>query len=214
MNIMGFFRALFGKGKNRFSGIKQVVLCVGNTGEKYVRTRHNFGFMVADAFTGSLKQSCRFSAAESDVVVGEYPGFGCVAVVKPRTFVNRSGNALAAVLEKSGLSTGSFLVVVDDLNLALGTMRFRANGSDGGHNGLKSIISVVGREFPRLRLGVGPVPSGTSTIDFVLGEFPGPEMDTANRVAGDAAAAIGLYLVRGIGPAMNEYNKYQARESA
>jgi peptidyl-tRNA hydrolase, PTH1 family len=205
MNILGFFSAFLKK--NRFQGVTHIVLGIGNIGDRYTGTRHNIGFCIVDEFSRSLKKVYRFTACKSGVITGELPGTGKIAVIKPQTFVNRSGEAAAAVLQASNLTTASLLVVVDDLNLPLGRMRVRTDGSDGGHNGLKSIIGAVGDKFPRIRIGIGPVLPGISTIDFVLGAFPQDKLPEVQRMIVTGAKAVDSCLRNGVNAAMNTYNR-------
>jgi PTH1 family peptidyl-tRNA hydrolase len=184
--------------------VRLVVLGIGNPGSRYEQTRHNIGFLTVDAFSRSLKNTKIFTACNSSITIGNDEKAGRIALVKPRTFVNRTGETVRCLAAQS---TGApFLVVVDDLNLPLGKIRFRPNGSDGGHNGLKSIIAVIGNEFPRLRIGVGPVPAGMSTVDFVLGPFDRQEQEAVNRVVARAVQAVACYALNGAQAVMNTFN--------
>ena len=105
------------------------------------------------------------------------------------------------------LPLSSWLIVVDDFNLSLGRLRFRREGSDGGHNGLRSIISEIGTAFPRLRIGTGPLPEGASVTDFVLSDFNENEIDKKNEMINSAADAVLYFCKDGIEAAMNTFNK-------
>jgi PTH1 family peptidyl-tRNA hydrolase len=129
-----------------------------------------------------------------------------VAVCHPNTYVNNSGIAARELFDYYLINETKMLVVVDDFNLPLGTIRFRGSGSDGGHNGLKSLIANTSKEFPRLRFGIGTIPENVSVIDFVLGEFTEEELKIVDEKTDFAVQAIECYLKDGIVAAMNKYN--------
>ena len=195
------------------SGVEYIVFGIGNVGRRYSRTRHNIGFRVVDRCLSHSRELTKdlTAAAGAYVVAGEFSGKK-VAFVKPTTFVNQCGAAFQSGATAFGLPLGSCLVVVDDYNLPLGAMRFRAGGSDGGHNGLKSIIEAVGRDFPRLRIGIGPLPPGTNPVDFVLGSFSSEEETVLARVMDRAVDGIASALNNGIEKAMSVYNRPQAEK--
>lgn len=206
MDIGGWIRRLFGGSAVSLRG-SFLIVGLGNPGVEYRNTRHNIGFRVAEHFAAGLRDPHASVACRSDVTVGTWgePPHS-VAVARPVTFMNRSGEAVGCLLEKAGADIGTCLVIVDDIHLPVGSIRIRRGGSGGGHNGLKSIIGVAGKGFPRLRVGVGPAPRGQSMIDFVLGPFTDAEEQELAQVIPRAAEAIGCVLTRGIEPAMNEYN--------
>lgn len=183
-----------------------LVVGIGNVGEKYHDTRHNIGFMAADCLAGRLESARRFESCEAQVVTGTLGGH-MVAIAKPTTFVNRSGRSVQLLLQKYRLTPSCCLVMIDDFNINLGTLRLRRQGSSGGHNGLKSIIASVGKEFPRLRIGVGPLAEGESVIDFVLGKFQPSEQEQKSRAIEKAALACVSFFQNGIDRTMNEFNK-------
>jgi PTH1 family peptidyl-tRNA hydrolase len=181
---------------------------LGNPGGKYAGTRHNIGFDVVDrlcavdTLTSPSKVYC-----EADcrlMVCG--PGRRPVLFAKPLTYMNLSGDAVLALSGRYGLTAAACLVIVDDFNIPLGRIRFRKDGSPGGHNGLKSISAAIGSEYPRLRVGVGPLPEGVSVIDFVLGRFCDDEADRVGEVIKIAADAVDFMIEGGIDAAMNKYN--------
>jgi len=181
----------------------KVVCGLGNPGLEYEATRHNVGWWVVDR----LKQECGFGAFRREgaayTTEGRIAGV-TVRLLKPTTYMNRSGAALVPFLrDPEFVPTRDLLVVVDDVALPVGRFRFRAQGSAGGHNGLKSIESVLrSREYPRLRVGVGPKPDGVDLADYVLAEF-GPE-DEARVVELLPAlvAAVREWVEHGIESAM------------
>lgn len=183
----------------------ELLLGIGNIGERYALTRHNAGFMISRKFVekhngqaaGKFQHSqvweCKFS--EKKIVVCE-----------PNTFVNNSGIAAREIFDYYGISEEKMLVAVDDFNLNLTAMRFRQSGSDGGHNGLKSLIENSSKNFARLRFGIGPLPENTSIIDFVLGKFSEDELNAVNEKLDLTVEAIECYYELGIVAAMNKYN--------
>jgi len=137
-----------------------------------------------------------------------------VAIVKPLTSMNRSGNALVPLLEEDAFDCSrDMLVVVDDFALPLGRFRLRARGSAGGHNGLRSIEDRLGSQhYARLRIGVGPVPDGDDPADFVLSPFRKGEVDALAELLPTLADAVGRWIEEGIDTAMNQFNR-QGQES-
>jgi PTH1 family peptidyl-tRNA hydrolase len=211
--FFGFFR---GCGKPQTatsaqSGTEYFVFGIGNTGSAYAHTRHNVGFMVVDRCLSQCHGCGKNAADHADIAAGDFSGKK-VAFVKPTTFVNRCGTAFKSSVAAIGLPLGSCLVVVDDYNLPLGTMRFRAGGSDGGHNGMKSIIEAVGTGFPRLRIGIGPLPQGVSAVDFVLGAFSREEEQVLSPVLDRVVEGIKVFMTGGIEKAMTSYNGPQPRQ--
>lgn len=178
----------------------RVVVGLGNPGTRYARTRHNIGFLVAAELAGSGWVD-RLAAQTATVrIAGE-----TVLVVRPQTYMNRSGDAVLALSELEDFAPEDTLVVFDDFLLDFGRIRLRRSGSDGGHNGLASILQRLRTEqVPRLRLGVGPVPAGESDIDFVLTPFAQAE-DVEGLVHRGSAAAR-CWLQEGIEAAMNRFN--------
>lgn len=138
-------------------------------------------------------------------------GSGRLSALVSGVHVNDSGR-IAHRLKEDGIDSKKVLVLVDDLNLAFGALRLRDSGSDGGHRGLKSIISVWGEDFPRLRLGISPRDSGTGlergpAVDYVLSRFTAEEEDFLPQIIADAASAVFAYFTQGLGPAMSSWNR-------
>lgn len=180
---------------------------IGNIGPRYALTRHNIGFMVIDELEKGLTKRSSFRAYESDICSGYLKNGTPVIAAKPRTFVNKCGSSYATILKEFRLPTTAGIVVVDDFNLPLGSIRLRKNGSDGGHNGLKSIIAKAGSEFPRLRVGIGPKPQQSNIIDFVLGEFEQESKEILASVVSRSVNALIDYASHGIDWTMSRYNK-------
>lgn len=186
-----------------------LVLGLGNPGPRYEATRHNLGFLVVDALVRSTAATLREGPGPfrlGGVRLGERGGF----LAKPLTYMNRSGIAARALLERfPQVPLSRLLVACDDLDLPLGRIRFRRGGGDGGHNGLRSLIEELGsRDFPRLRLGIGRPPAGGTedVIDWVLEEFVPEERETVAEVVARGAEGVRLFVHEGIEAAMNRFN--------
>jgi peptidyl-tRNA hydrolase, PTH1 family len=177
---------------------------LGNPGEKYTSTRHNVGFRIADEFGKSLESPKRFHLCEADCLIS---GDGSVVVAKPVTFMNRSGDAVKGLMNRFKIPAESVVIIVDDFNIGCGTIRLRRDGSHGGHNGLKSISALIGDKYPRLRIGIGPLPQGVSVIDFVLGNFTGAEEKYLDDVTPRAVSALNSLINDSIDTVMSKYNK-------
>jgi peptidyl-tRNA hydrolase, PTH1 family len=189
-----------------------LIVGLGNPGAKYAGTRHNIGFEVIDRLSKnwavSLKEERRFQ--------GEYgAGFGPtrqkVYLLKPLTFMNRSGQSMRAVLDWLKLEPIQVLVVYDDMDLPVGRLRLRLSGSAGGHNGMKSAISHLGTQnFPRLRIGIGAGKeagdSDKAVISHVLGNFSKAERSTMDAVVDTALRALEKALADGVEKSMSLYN--------
>ncbi|MBD3393649.1 MAG: aminoacyl-tRNA hydrolase [Chitinivibrionales bacterium] len=207
--LSGAFRSLVRAMRSRPSEDRTadaIVFGMGNIGAEYANTRHNIGFLVVDRFVREIDVVGRRRMCRADVTVGRTQGGRRVACAKPVTFVNRSGRSVRELTGFFNRAPSECLVVVDDFHLASGRLRFRRQGSDGGHNGLKSVVEAVGTGFPRLRVGIGPLPEGTSTVDFVLGEFTVEEEERTRETVDRAAEAVGVFLDRGMEAAMSTYN--------
>jgi PTH1 family peptidyl-tRNA hydrolase len=188
----------------------KVVCGLGNPGERYRLTRHNVGFRVVDlladrwGLTGEGR--VKDGAAQLEVRFDAPPDK--VLLVKPLRFMNLSGGALKAAIRQSEVDPAEdILVVTDDVDLPLGRLRLRREGSAGGHNGLRSVIAALGgSEFPRLRVGIGRSGTSRATVDHVLSTFRTDERDLATEAIATAADAVERWLVEGIDAAMNEFN--------
>jgi len=188
----------------------KVICGLGNPGERYRLTRHNVGFRVVDlladrwGLTGQGK--VREGAARLEAALPE--SSGRVLLVKPMRYMNLSGGPLKAALRQTDVEPASdLLVVADDVDLPLGRIRLRREGSAGGHNGLRDIISALGTtEFSRLRVGIGRPGSARATVDHVLATFSARERELADEAIATAADAAERWLHDGIEAAMNEYN--------
>ncbi len=182
-----------------------VVVGLGNPGGRYAATRHNIGFMVADHLARQGNVSWAASPAEHCELVHIKLAAGEVLLVKPQTYMNRSGVAVVALQQRLGFAGEEILVVLDDFLLDFGRLRFRRKGSDGGHNGLASIIEQVGSQnISRLRVGIGQPPPEEDVIDYVLEPFAAAE--NVGRVVQWTCEAVEMYLSEGMDAAMNRFN--------
>ena len=184
----------------------KLIAGLGNVGEKYLFTRHNAGFMIADkiAYDNNLefkedkKLKCfltKFKLNDEDILI-----------IKPTTFMNLSGEAAAAVMNYYKIEIKDILIIYDDISLELGRIRFRANGSDGGHNGIKSLIKHLGtKDFARLKFGIGPQPPIPSEA-FVLQNFSKEQLMDLKSTIVRAVEAVEFYFENGIVKTQNCYN--------
>lgn len=182
------------------------VVGLGNPGKDYEKTRHNIGFMVVD----EVAKACSMSLEKSkfDGLLGKGRIFSRqIILLKPMTFMNRSGNSVARVLDYFGLDSANMLVIYDDLDLEFGKIRIKEKGGHGGHNGMRSIISSVGiSEFPRIRIGIGR-PSGEKDVTaHVLGGFSKEEKKTLDDLILLAKDAVMATLEDDLNYAMNRFN--------
>jgi peptidyl-tRNA hydrolase, PTH1 family len=185
-----------------------IVAGLGNPGAHYAGTRHNVGFRVADELGRRHRAAwvpCAGPGLEARCLVRDQPVF----LLKPLTFMNGSGAAVTAALDRHQVPAGRLLVVVDDIALPLGRLRMRPGGSDGGHNGLGSVIQELASEaFPRLRCGIAgeEPPAGEFLRDFVLSPFAPTEVPEAEVMIRRAADMVEEFAVSGIEAAMNICN--------
>jgi PTH1 family peptidyl-tRNA hydrolase len=182
------------------------VVGLGNPGERYRRTRHNLGFMVVDELASRHSRARPREEGEALVLAAPL-GPQEVLLVKPLTFMNRSGVAVEQLLADHGGTAADLVVVVDDVALPLGEIRVRERGSYGGHNGLRSLIEVLGTEdFARVRLGVGQGELPEDLAGFVLSDFPQEDVLVVQEAVGWAADAVTCLITEGPSQAMNRFN--------
>jgi PTH1 family peptidyl-tRNA hydrolase len=186
--------------------IMKMIVGLGNPGRSYARTRHNVGANVVLEAARHLGVSLDRGSMQAEWGRGKKDDLEFLLVL-PMTYMNLSGQAVSALARYFKIPDEEILVVVDDLNLALGKLRFRSEGSAGGHNGLKSIIELLGRQaFHRLRIGIG-APAGVMQVtDFVLGTFFPEELPVMDAAVKRAAEAAVCWLEKGMAPAMRLYN--------
>ena len=189
-------------------GVSWLVVFLGNPGREYENTRHNAGFLAADAMeklTGTAINKLRFRALTARCTVA---GEG-VLLLKPQTYMNLSGDAVGEAARFYKIPAEKVIVISDETALPIGRVRVRRSGSAGGHNGLKSIIAALGGEnFPRIRLGVGGKPHEDYDMrDWVLSRFTGQDLQDITDAAQRAAKAALCYIEHGPDKAMNEFNQ-------
>ncbi|MEN9870802.1 MAG: hypothetical protein RLZZ171_1790 [Cyanobacteriota bacterium] len=190
--------------------IPELIVGLGNPEPKYDNTRHNIGFAAVDELAKvwqmPLKENKRFQGLFSE---GVTPGGQKVRLLKPLTYMNRSGQSVRAVTDWYKVEPRSVLVIYDDMDLPVGRLRMRLSGSAGGHNGMKSIIAHLGsQEFPRLRIGIGKSDGEKTTISHVLGKFAPAEFKATEEILSISVKAIELSLKAGIEQSMNRYNGF------
>ena len=192
--------------------VSWLVVFLGNPGLRYEGTRHNAGFMAADAFARKhdvrINRS-RFRALTATCNIGGQQ----VLLMKPQTYMNLSGEAVGQAARFYKIPPEHILVLSDDITLPVGSMRIRTKGSAGGHNGLKNIIEALGTEaFPRIRIGVGiPPHPDYETIDWVLSVFRDQDAADMSEAAERAADAAECYIAEGPEKAMNRYSQKKVR---
>ncbi|MER2235202.1 MAG: aminoacyl-tRNA hydrolase [Candidatus Limivicinus sp.] len=195
--------------------VSWLVVFLGNPGLRYEGTRHNAGFMAADAF--ARKHNVRISRARFRSLTAQC-GIGDqqVLLMKPQTFMNLSGEAVGQAARFYKIPPEHILVLSDDITLPVGSLRIRTKGSAGGHNGLKNIIEVLGTDaFPRIRIGVGiPPHPDYETIDWVLSVFRDQDAADMAEAAERAADAAECYIAEGAEKAMNRYSQKKVRGCA
>lgn len=188
-------------------GVSWLVVFLGNPGPKYENTRHNAGFMAADAMAEKQNvriDRSRFKALTATCRIGDEQ----VMLMKPQTFMNISGEAVREAVNFYKIPADHVIVVSDEIALSIGKLRIRKKGSAGGHNGLKNIIANLGTDqFPRLRLGVGAPPHPEFEMaDWVLSVFRGQDLEDMKAAAEKAADAVECYIREGGDRAMNKFN--------
>jgi PTH1 family peptidyl-tRNA hydrolase len=190
----------------------KIIIGLGNPGRGYEHNRHNIGFHCINHIGRKHSIQVKKNRCQSQVGSGMIGGEE-VLLVKPKTYVNRSGDAVGKLLKEFKAKPQDVIVICDDLNLPLGKLRIRSSGSAGGHNGLKSIIaSIISEDFPRIRIGIGrPLSEGElqsddAVIEHVLGDFLPDERETMKTAVNRAAEAVECLISDGITSAMNKYN--------
>jgi len=186
----------------------RIVVGLGNPGERYADTRHNIGFRVASRLAKRARLEFERKAADSRIAEGAFAGQR-VVIARPQTFMNDSGRAVRKLLDRYRLTPAELLVVYDDVDLSLGTIRIREKGGPGTHNGMRSIVSAVGEGFPRLRIGVAPPADGEIDHDlaeYVLAPFTRDEEAAAEAAVTRATEAAEVALRDGLRRAMDTFN--------
>ena len=188
----------------------KLIVGLGNPGSQYRGTRHNVGFEVVDELARRRGLAFESSPAEAVMARARGPGRG-VMLAKPLTFMNLSGQAVGVLARYYRIAINDVLVVTDDANLPLGRLRARPGGSDGGHNGLRSVIALLGTDqVPRLRVGVGRGDQRRDLADHVLAGFEDAEREAISAAIGRAADAAELFVNEGMTPVMDHFNQAES----
>ena len=183
-----------------------MIVGLGNPGPAYRHTRHNFGFLAIDELSDALNIQVKRLKFKAMLGEGRF-GDSKVVLVKPMTFMNESGRAVAPLMHFYKLPLSNLLVIHDDLDLPLGTLRLRPGGGTSGQRGMASIITQLGtQEFPRMRLGIGRPPGQMDPVDYVLKDFLPSEQDLLKIVLQRAVEASQTFITEGLTKTMNKYN--------
>lgn len=184
----------------------KLIVGLGNIGDKYTFTRHNAGFMLADSIAINNNLTFKENSKLKALIASLKNEIDDFLIIKPTTFMNLSGEAVRAVVDYYKIPLENIIVVYDDLSLEIGRIRFRASGSDGGHNGIKSIIKHLGtNNIARLKIGIGPQPNIPSEA-FVLQNFTKEELDIIKNILTKAKDGINCYFKEGISVTQNKFN--------
>ncbi len=185
----------------------KIIVGLGNPGRKYERTRHNAGFLAIDRIAAGLAVSVSQEKHHA-LIARSRIGDEAVLLVKPQTYMNDSGRAVGAIVSDAYASASDLIVLHDELDLPLGAVRVKVGGGHGGHNGLRSIIELLGSaEFIRIRIGIGRPGPGLDAADYVLSPFLSEERETALLAVDTAAEAARTIIAEGPTRAMNVYNR-------
>jgi peptidyl-tRNA hydrolase, PTH1 family len=192
----------------------KLIVGLGNPGQEYELTPHNLGFRAVDQLARSCGVGVVRPEAQALVALARLEGVD-VVLAKPQTFMNLSGLAVARLLGKYGLAVDDLVVLVDDADLPLGSLRVRRRGTAGSHNGLKSIIGALpADEFARVRMGIQPDRPVDDLAAYVLGRFRKADLETVADLVDRAAEAVRVILREGIQTAMNRFNRRVASQQA
>ena len=180
----------------------KVIVGLGNPGSNYSLTKHNFGFWVVDKLV--KQSSLKYKAGKGEYVFAQSNEY---MFVKPTTYMNNSGIAIKQFLNYYKLDTSSLIIIYDDIDIDLGKIKFRAKGTDGGHNGIKSVIYHLGTDsFDRLKLGIATSMNMRPSEQYVLKAFPKKYNNLVDEVIENATSGINYYLKNGISKTMNNFN--------
>ncbi len=189
---------------------KFLIVGLGNPGAEYKYTRHNIGFLTADRLAEKLKTGFK-TERYGEVAKVNYRGKRFI-ILKPSTYMNLSGKAVRYWLEKEKIDKNNLMVITDDVNLDFGILRIRPKGSDGGHNGLKSIQELIGgNQYPRLRIGIGKDYPQGGQVDYVLGKWTDEQMQELPQIIDKATDAIINFAQEGLQRTMNKFNTKHAK---
>ena len=208
MSIADIFKKLESERTPAPQGAVEYIICgLGNPGTQYEGTRHNIGFMTIDTLCDKYKLDCkklRFKSLTCDAMIS---GKRCL-IMKPTTFMDNSGEAVTEAMSFYKIPPERTIIVFDDISLEPGKLRIRRKGSDGGHNGIKSIIYLSGSDmFPRIKMGVGAKPHPDYNLaDWVLGHFKKEQAEALETAMDNAVSSIELMVGGKMNEAMNKFN--------
>ena len=208
MSIADIFKKLESERTLAPQGAVEYIICgLGNPGTQYEGTRHNIGFMTIDTLCEKYKLDCkklRFKSLTCDAMIS---GKRCL-IMKPTTFMNNSGEAVTEAMSFYKIPPELTIILFDDISLEPGKLRIRRKGSDGGHNGIKSIIYLSGSDmFPRIKMGVGAKPHPDYNLaDWVLGHFKKEQAEALETAMDNAVSSIELMVGGKMNEAMNKFN--------
>ena len=185
-----------------------LVVGLGNMGEKYAHTRHNAGFEVIDRLAEKQGITLKKKILLRGETASWNEGDRKIVLCKPTTFMNNSGECVIRLLKRYGCKPENMMVICDDIDLPPGRVRIRKNGGPGTHNGMRSIIGLLGENgFPRIRVGTGDRPAGHDLVEWVLGRYTPEEQEIMDRAFGRAAEDALVWIREGIDAAMNQGNR-------
>lgn len=190
---------------NNYNMKKFLIVGLGNIGSEYVNTRHNIGFKIVDFL--ARKESIEFQTVKLGALAEVKIKGRTLLLLKPNTYMNLSGKAVQYWMEKEKIEKENVLIITDDLNLNFGTIRIKPKGTDGGHNGLKSIQQTLGTsEYPRFRFGISDEFKKGKQVDYVLGEWDEAEKEKLPERLATAAEAVVTFALAGLENTMTTYN--------
>ena len=192
--------------------MKKLIVGLGNPGPQYELTRHNLGFLVADSIVDAQKVSFKKCSFTNGLLARFFVDEDQVFVLKPVTYMNRSGGAVKNFVDQHGIQFSDILIVCDDLNLGFGQLRLRPSGSAGGHNGLKSIIACLqSQDFSRLRMGIQHPGSSDQVVDYVLGDFDRQEQKQLGDFVEQACQCCLGWVQDGVDRTMEIFNRKEGK---
>lgn len=204
LNILDTF---FKRKSNSAGGIEYIIAGLGNPGGKYIKTRHNAGFIAAEHIAAQIGEKFKNSKFKGLTASGKINGKN-VLILKPETYMNESGRSVFEAMSYYKIPPENVIIMFDDITLDVGKIRIRRNGSHGGHNGIKSIINICGSDkFPRVKIGVGDKPSTEWDLaKWVLSSFSDGELIIMNKLSNNIINAVELIVSDKIEEAMNKFN--------
>lgn len=208
MSVLDIFKKLEAERQPEPQDAVEYIICgLGNPGTQYEGTRHNIGFMTIDTLCSKYKLDCKKLKFKSLICDAMISGKRCL-IMKPTTFMNNSGEAVTEAMSFYKIPPERTIIVFDDISLEPGKLRIRRKGSDGGHNGIKSIILLSGSDmFPRIKMGVGAKPHPDYNLaDWVLGHFRKEQAEVLESAMDNAVSAIELMVSDKMNEAMNKFN--------